>query len=218
MKIIIEDVGEIKGYQIRQCVRDECGLRYPLIDDRLHGERCPRCGASTRLLILRPLEREHAGGSVAGSCIHLEILLDNLRSAWNVGSIFRTADGLGIQGLYLCGFTPTPENPKVTKTSLGAERSVPWSYHPDGVCVAHSLREQGYRIWALEHDRRAVSLLDEHFESPIGKVILAVGNEITGVDPGILELCEKIIYIPMQGAKRSLNVAVAFGIAASYFR
>lgn len=209
----------ISGYQIRQCVRAECGLRYPLTTGHPYGERserCPRCGASTRLLVEKPIEREPIRSDPLDNRIHLEVLLDNIRSAWNVGSMFRTADGLGIRKLYLCGLTPIPDNPKVLKTSLGAETSVLWCHASDGVRQAQALKSQGYHLWGLESDPKADSLLDN---LPIQKdqtYCLVVGNEIAGIDPGILDLCERLIYIPMVGMKRSFNAAVAFGIAAYY--
>ena len=204
------------GYQIRRCVREACGLRYPLVAGHLYGERCPRCGASTQLVDSRPIEREPIQSSKRNNSFHLEAILDNIRSAWNVGSIFRTSDGLGICKLHLCGLTPTPENPKVLKTSLGAEASVAWRQANDGVREAQALRAQGYHLWALEYTPGSESLLDI---SPLQReqpYCLVVGNEIAGIDPGILDLCERLVYIPMLGSKRSFNVAVAFGIAAYY--
>jgi tRNA G18 (ribose-2'-O)-methylase SpoU len=108
--------------------------------------------------------------------------LDNIRSAWNVGSMFRTADGLGIRKLYLCGLTPTPDSPKVLKTSLGAEASVIWCHAKDGVRQAQMLKDQGYHLLGLESDPKADSLLES---LPIQKdqlYCLVVGNEITCID------------------------------------
>ena len=202
------------SYQIRQCVREACRLRYPLVTGHPYGERCPRCGASTRLVESRSIEREPLQSNQRKDGLHLEALLDNIRSAWNVGSIFRTSDGLGICKLYLCGLTPTPENPKVLKTSLGAEASVKWCQANDGVQEAQALRAQGYHLWALEYAPDSESLLDILPSQRDLPYCLVVGNEIAGVDPGILDLCERVVYIPMLGSKRSFNVAVAFGIAA----
>ncbi len=143
-------------------------------------------------------------------------LLENIRSIFNVGAIFRIADGAGMQHLYLTGITATPEHPKVAKTALGAETAVPWSYYPNGLEAAQALRAQNFQLWALEGGSRAVSLFSLRNEELTRPVALVAGNEVAGVDPGILELCERVVYIPMQGSKRSLNVAVAFGIAA-YF-
>jgi tRNA G18 (ribose-2'-O)-methylase SpoU len=141
-------------------------------------------------------------------------LLDNIRSIWNVGAMFRIADGCGISHLHLCGMTATPEHPRVVKTALGAEESVPWSYHRNGVEAARDMLAAGCRLWALESSAgalpltRAPALLSER------PTALVVGNEKAGIDPGILALCEQAYYIPMVGRKGSLNVAVAFGIAA----
>ena len=120
--------------------------------------------------------------------------------------------------MHLCGITPTPDNPKLAKTALGAERCVPWTQHKDGVAAAISLRDQGLRLWALEGGPRAESLFEISVDSQDPPIVLVVGSEISGVDPGILELCEKVLCLPMQGVKNTLNVAVAFGIAAYFLR
>jgi len=142
------------------------------------------------------------------------VLLDNIRSAWNVGSILRSADGFGFSHAYLCGITPTPENDAVQKTSLGAEDSVTWSHHKDAVKLVKGLKVEGWKVFALEEDARASAisdLTDSRFANP---VVLIVGNEVTGVDPELLDLCDGVFYIPMRGEKKSFNVAIAFGIAA----
>jgi len=144
------------------------------------------------------------------------VLLDNIRSAWNVGSIVRSADGFGFAQAYLCGITPTPENEAVQKTSLGAEESVTWSYHKDALKLVKGLRKEGWKIVALEEEERAVEI--RRRGDPTSQTVLIVGNEVTGVDPELLDLCETIYYIPMQGQKRSFNVAIAFGIAAYALR
>jgi tRNA G18 (ribose-2'-O)-methylase SpoU len=152
--------------------------------------------------------------------LKLEALLDNVRSAWNVGSIFRSADGAGFTHLYLCGITPTPEYPGTLKTSLGAEKSLPWSQHLDGCQAGRSLTQSGYRLWALENDPRASTLYElQDIAKEPGEndtIVLVVGNEVAGVDPELLDLCERVLYLPMHGMKRSYNVAVSFGIAAHY--
>ena len=141
------------------------------------------------------------------------VLLDNIRSAWNVGSIFRSADGFGFTHAYLCGITPTPELEAVQKTSLGAEDSVTWSHHKDAVKLVKGLKLEGWKVFALEEDERASQLL-EGGKRKAENVVLIVGNEITGVDPDLLDLADHIFYIPMSGQKRSFNVANAFSIAA----
>jgi len=141
------------------------------------------------------------------------ILLDNIRSAWNVGSILRSADGFGFEHAYLCGITPSPENEAVTKTSLGAEDYVTWSEHKDAVKLVKGLKKEGWKIFALEENPRAkeigraISAADE-------RTVLLLGSEVSGVDPDLLDLCDEVFYIPMQGQKRSFNVAIAFSIAA----
>jgi 23S rRNA (guanosine2251-2'-O)-methyltransferase len=211
------------GYQVRKCRSDACGLRYPCQDDYTFKERCPRCGAATDLMLVEQPgvpEGEVPASVQVSSRVGLEVFLDNVRSAWNVGSIFRSADGAGFKRLYLCGITTTPENPAVLKTSLGAEKSLPWTQHLDGLQAAEDLVQAGKRLWALENDPAASSLYEAKATdlqlSEGGAIVLVVGNEVCGVDAGILALCERVLYLPMHGIKRSYNVAVAFGIAAHY--
>ena len=202
------------SYEIRLC--QNCGLRYPLTENHPFGERCPNCLGTTKAVLTCQITPEPASHPIE-SDLRLEALLDNIRSAWNVGSIFRTADGLGVGKLYLCGITPTPDNEAVTKTSLGAEKSVEWAYSRNALAVAKKLRGEGFRLLALEQDDRAALLGDfstSFHSAQGGKLVLIVGNEVTGVDPGLLDLCNQIFHIPMMGVKRSLNVEVAFGIAA----
>ncbi len=106
----------------------------------------------------RPLTVEPQPAPQPGSAPRLEVLLDNVRSAWNVGAMFRTADGLGVAKLHLCGITPTPENASVQKTALGAEQSVEWAYSRNGLDAALALKAEGYSLWALEQDERAEPL------------------------------------------------------------
>ena len=199
-------------YEIRQC--PTCGLRYPLTANHPFGERCPSCLGETRVVLKRTFPH-HPIGEMSGvkGEFHLSILLDNIRSVWNVGSIFRTADGLGINKLYLCGITPTPENESMHKTSLGAENSIGWGYQRNALETAKRLKAEGYTLIALEQDSRA-NPLDSFEAASLQKAVLIIGNEVTGVDPDILNLCDHIIHIPMHGQKQSLNVEAAFAIAA----
>ncbi len=146
----------------------------------------------------------------------MEGLLDNIRSAWNVGSIFRTADGTGISKLYLCGVTPTPENSKVGKTALGAETTVVWEKANNNLELAEKLKSSGYLLWALEEAPKAMPLFGINISQATSPIVLIVGNEVCGVDPGLLALCDQVLSIPMLGMKQSYNVAVAFGMAASF--
>ena len=144
---------------------------------------------------------------------HLEAYLDNIRSVFNVGSMFRSADGCGIDRIHLGGMTPSPDHPKMNKTALGADGSVAWEQHWDGLEAVRSLRDNGFQIIGLEYTDRSVPLFDLKIPDGSPK-LLVVGNENFGIDPGILELCHHIVHIPMSGMKGSLNVAIAFSIAA----
>ena len=217
-------------YQIRLC--KDCGLRYPLAEGQAFGIRCPMCMGDTRLILSRALDFEPIRDrpesfhqeeiqdkkNKSGRSINkIAVLLDNIRSAWNVGSILRSADGFGFGHAYLCGITPTPDGPareSVIKTALGAEDSVTWSHHQDAVKLVSELKKERWQIWALEEDPKATSI--SQFSPPHLKqqIMLIVGSEVTGVDPELLDLADAILYIPMRGEKRSFNVAMAFSIAA----
>ena len=203
-------------YQFRLCLNPDCGLRYPLSDTNTFGDRCPVCLGETSVVAERTADREQHGSAPAKSRVSsLSALLDNVRSALNVGSMFRTAEGYGFGNLYLCGVTPTPEDPKVRKAALGAEALVSWSAHRNAVTLVSALKEKGESVWALERTAKSHALEAAlNTAGRTGKRILVVGNERAGVDPGILELADQVVHLEMKGAKRSFNVAVAFAIAA----
>lgn len=205
-------------YQIRQCERRDCSFRFPLAEEHTLGEVCPKCGDRTRLVHASYTAHEVERGKIVPNGPEVEALLDNIRSVLNVGTIIRTADGAGIRHMHLCGITPTPNNPKLAKTALGAEQEVNWTYHGDGLAAAISLREKGLRLWALEGGPRAESLFEATGDLAGPPIALVVGSEVSGVDPGILEQCERVMCLPMQGVKTTLNVGVAFGIAAYLLR
>jgi tRNA G18 (ribose-2'-O)-methylase SpoU len=138
-------------------------------------------------------------------------VLDNVRSMHNVGSIFRTADGAGAGKLYLCGMTATPPRPEIRKAALGAEEAVPWEYFSTTGLALERLREQGYHILALENTSASKDYRSVSFPFPLA---LVIGHEFEGIAPQILAQCEMAVSLPMRGHKTSLNVAVAFGIAA----
>ncbi len=147
-----------------------------------------------------------------------EGLLDNIRSIHNVGSMFRSADGAGVTHLHLCGMTATPAHAKLSKAALGAQERVAWSYSSNGLETAVALKAQDYQLWAIEN---AVGSKPFFSENPVlqnSRVVIIVGNEKAGVDPGILAICDRTFGLPMHGFKRSLNVAVAFGIVAYTLR
>ncbi len=203
-------------FEIRIC--ENCGLRYPITQGHSFGVRCPHCLGETKVAIQKSNDAEVSREETSGQEDNLVVLVDNVRSAWNVGSILRSADGFGFSHAYLCGITPTPEQEAVQKTSLGAEDFVTWSHHKDAVKLVKGLRLEGWKIVGLEEDKRAVSL--KKFSESMNQqpTVLVIGNEVTGVDPGLLKLCDDILFIPMHGQKRSFNVAVAFGVAAFALR
>ncbi|MEZ0228441.1 MAG: TrmH family RNA methyltransferase [Planctomycetota bacterium] len=141
----------------------------------------------------------------------LVAILDDVRSQWNVGAIFRTADGAGWRGLSLAGITPVPPNRIVAKVALGAEGYVPWRYHASVVEAALERQREGYELVALEQTKDAVPIFELE---PARKTALLLGNEVVGASAEALSLCKRRVTIPMAGRKASLNVAVAFGVAA----
>lgn len=207
----------VPKYHICQCTNPECRLRFPLDPSIYSGQYCPLCGAPMQ--IAAQVHASTAPPSLhSPTPIQVAVLLDNIRSAMNVGSAFRIADGAGLTHLYLCGITPTPaENESIAKTSLGAEQTIPWSQHRNALDLAGLLKEQGTLMIALESTPNALSIYDFQPHNNLKQpVALIVGSETAGVDPALLELCDHVLTIPMRGKKESLNVAVAFGIAA-YF-
>ncbi len=145
-------------------------------------------------------------------------VLANIRSLHNVGSIFRTADAAGIEKLYLGGITPTPIDrfgqlrQQLAKVSLGAEKTVPWAAARNILKLIDQLKNDGYKIWAIEQSKKSVPYYKVKVKSSKLKAALVVGNEVKGLSPAILKKCDKILEIPMRGKKESLNVAVAFGV------
>ena len=147
----------------------------------------------------------------------ITVVLNNIRSLYNVGSIFRTADAVGIEKIWLCGGTGKPDSArtKIEKTALGAEKTVPWEHRESARSVICELKAKGYQIVLLEQTDHSIPF--EEFQ-PKGPVCLVVGNEITGVSDDVLPDCDLAIEIEMAGLKNSLNVTVAFGIVAYYLR
>lgn len=201
---------------ILQCSNPDCRMRFPA--PRGAGiQVCPRCGAQLQTVDAPYASQRVEPDDIAASGPQVEIVLDNVRSAFNVGSILRTADGAGIRRAHLCGITPTPENPKVAKTALSAEFVTPWCYATNAPEQVEQLKRSGLAVWALEGGQRSVSIL-EALQQPPTELALVAGNELAGVDPSVLALCDCVVSLPMLGFKRSLNVAVAFGIAMYLIR
>ena len=201
-------------YLIRQCSNQICNFRFPAPKNSGIGVHCPKCKSET--LIIHEINLNHEEKHQNNGLQHVDklgVVLDNIRSTFNVGAIFRSADGVGIKKIHLCGITPSPTNPKVHKTSLGSEFTVNYETHPNAVSLIKSMKENGYIIWALEKTSISQSIFNYEISESSQPTILVVGNEITGVDPDVLKLCDAHLHIPMVGLKNSLNVAIAFGIA-----
>ncbi len=142
------------------------------------------------------------------------VVCDNIRSLENVGSIFRTADALGAEKVYLCGITGTPDSlhgNKIAKTALGAEKHIPWEYYRQAGRLIDKLKKEGVYIVALEQHQKSV---DYRKFKPKFPLALVIGNEVKGVSKSILEKADQVIELPMAGKKESLNVSVAFGVAS----
>jgi 23S rRNA (guanosine2251-2'-O)-methyltransferase len=141
----------------------------------------------------------------------ITIVLDNVRSMHNVGSAFRTADGFAIEQIILCGITATPPHREIEKTALGATQSVQWTHYKETTDAIQALKEQGYKILAIEQAEGSVSL--EQFEiSKDDKYAFVFGNEVHGVDEEVMEQVDGCIEIPQFGTKHSFNVSVTIGI------
>ncbi len=139
------------------------------------------------------------------------IVLDNVRSMNNVGSIFRSADCFGIEKVYLCGITATPPHRDIHKTALGAEESMEWAYYPDTAELCRELKHQGYTLIAVEQVEGSTPLGEIKLEKD-KKYAVIFGNEIDGVSDGALNYCDACIEIPQYGTKHSFNVSVCAGI------
>lgn len=148
----------------------------------------------------------------------LVIVVDNVRSLNNIGSLFRTADGFAVEGLMLCGIAATPPSPEIHKTALGAENSVEWRYFEKTADAVKVLKAEGYSLCCLEQVIDSISLEDFRPDFISGcKYALVVGNEVDGVDPDVVNACDYCIEIPQMGTKHSLNVSVSAGIAMWHF-
>ncbi len=141
--------------------------------------------------------------------VPLVVVLNNIRSLYNVGSIFRTADGIGVEKLYLCGITPIPPDTQITKTALGAEKTVAWKFFEKAVDAIKQAKADGYEIVLLEQTHKSVLYQDFIPQKPI---CLVLGNEVAGVCDDLVSLADHSLEIEMAGLKNSLNVSVAFGV------
>lgn len=146
----------------------------------------------------------------------LVVVLDNVRSELNVGSILRTADAFAVERVLLCGITGRPPGHEIHKTALGAEDSVEWSYYASTLEAVNALHEQGYHVAAVEQVHGSVSL-EMVTEPPAGGIALVLGNEVKGVDQEVVDACDCCIELPQCGTKHSLNVACTAAIVMWHF-
>lgn len=209
---------KVDKHQVNQCQNEACNFRFPSGSHDPVLKRCPKCGGLLKtyqydisdVKMIPPMKSEKT--------VEIHGLLDNIRSVFNVGSIFRSADGCGVKSLYLCGITTTPEHPKLKKTGLGSEYSVEWSFHNNAVIKAQELHQNHSFLLGIEEDSRALPLKECLMDLPQTPIVLIVGNEISGIDPILRHLCDRTVFIPMQGYKKSLNVGIAFSIVAYFLR
>lgn len=143
--------------------------------------------------------------------IPVVVVLDNVRSCNNIGSVFRTADALLVEAIYLCGFTATPPNKEIHKTALDAENSVEWKYFAATLDAVSELHETGYKVFAVEQVEHAIMLPDFIVQEG-QKLALVFGNEVKGVEQEVVDICEGAIEIPQYGTKHSFNISVSAGI------
>lgn len=141
----------------------------------------------------------------------LVVVLDNVRSLHNVGSVFRTGDAFLIEAVYLCGITSTPPHAEIHKTALGAENTVDWTYFEDTHAAVQQLKEEGYTVYAIEQAVGSTFLTDLELDKD-RKYAVVLGNEVKGVQQSVVDICDGCIEIPQYGTKHSLNVSVTGGI------
>jgi len=196
----------------RECSNPKCAFRYPDLRTDSEIAYCPKCGDLAPVSCsVSPFSKNHV---VSENKPKLMPLLDNIRSLYNVGSIIRTCEGLGIEEIILSGITPTPDHPRMNKTGLGAIPNLKWQYVKNGLNKACEVRSIGYQLISFESSRTALPIERVTEKDLKERICLVVGNENLGVDPEIQKLSDLVVAIPMAGEKESFNVSVAFGIAA----
>ncbi|HCV49830.1 RNA methyltransferase [Saprospiraceae bacterium] len=164
-----------------------------------------------RKLKLQELNRLDVEGYKASAKVSVVVILDNIRSAINVGSVFRSSDAFAIERIILVGFTATPPSREITKTAIGATSSVDWTHVDDITDTLLQLKRNGYTITSIEQTDSSVSLLDWDIK-PDQKLAIVMGNEVDGVSDEALALSDVAIEIPQYGTKHSLNVSVCTGV------
>jgi 23S rRNA (guanosine2251-2'-O)-methyltransferase len=164
-----------------------------------------------RKLTMEELNRKSVAEFKRSEKIPVVAVLENIRSAYNVGSVFRTADAFLIEAIYITGYSPVPPHKEIKKTALGAEDSVDFLYFSNATLAVQALKQKGYKVYAVEQVESSISL--EHFTvTDEEKVAVIFGNEVTGVEASTIALCDGCIEIPQLGMKHSLNIATAAGV------
>jgi tRNA G18 (ribose-2'-O)-methylase SpoU len=170
-----------------------------------------------RKLANSELERKSVEEFLSSEKLPIVVVLDNVRSAYNVGSVFRTADAFPVETLYLCGITGYPPHKEILKTALGATLTVKWKYYKSTLEAIHELKASGYKIYAIEQAEGSIMLHD--FKLKGIKLALVFGHEVNGVQQDIMNMCDGCIEIPQGGTKHSLNIAVSAGVVLwEFFR
>ena len=160
------------------------------------------------------IEEMHRCDATAYAAAHktpLVVVLDNVRSLNNIGSVFRTADAFLVEKIVICGISQPPPSPEIHKTALGAEDNVAWVYFDDTLEALQQLRSEGYQLWAIEQTQQSISL-EKFTTQPGARYAIVLGNEVHGVQQSVVDACDGTIEIPQMGTKHSLNVSIANGI------
>jgi 23S rRNA (guanosine2251-2'-O)-methyltransferase len=163
-----------------------------------------------RKLSMDDLNRKSTEEFKKASKLPVVVVLDNVRSMNNIGSVFRTADAFLLEAIYLCGVTAKPPHREIQKTALGATETVSWKHFETTIDAVNVLKAEGYKVYAVEQADESVIL--DKFTPVWGKIALVFGNEVNGVDQTVIDICESCIEIPQYGTKHSLNLAVSAGI------
>jgi 23S rRNA (guanosine2251-2'-O)-methyltransferase len=160
---------------------------------------------------MEELNRKSVEEFILSEKIPIVVVLENIRSAYNVGSVFRTSDAFLLQAIYICGYTAHPPHKEIKKTALGAEDTVEWKYFKKTAEAIGELRKENYRIYSVEQAMNSHLLQQVKFEKD-GKIAVVFGNEVTGVEQSTIQLTDGCIEIPQLGMKHSLNIATAVGV------
>lgn len=164
-----------------------------------------------RKLSMKELERKSVEEFKISEKMPIVVVLENIRSAYNVGSVFRTSDAFLIEAIYICGYSAKPPHKEIKKTALGAEETVYWKYFKTAVDAIEELKRRKYKVYAVEQAEGSYKLHAANFRQN-EKIAVVFGNEVSGVEQSTIDLCDGCLEIPQLGMKHSLNVATAAGV------